>query len=254
MLTLLLAMLATATLVYAGFRAAQPQGAPSQEATQPEQESAGVSGWQPVVAPDPPPAPASAPASVSLDISTLADPSWVARTSSSTGIPERALTSYSGAALAAGTLFTGCHIGWNTLAAIGEVETAHGTHGGSKLGPDGVVSPAILGVPLNGKGVAAIKDTDGGALDGDTTWDRAVGPMHFIPTTWKASALDGNGDGNADLHQLDDAVLTAAAVLCDAGGDLSQPANWITAINAYNPSLDYNHKVADAATRYAEKG
>ncbi|CAN5749179.1 hypothetical protein BH23ACT2_BH23ACT2_00110 [soil metagenome] len=32
--------------------------------------------------------------------------------------------------------------------------------------------------------IPAIAETDGGLLDGDTTWDRAVGPRQFIPGTW----------------------------------------------------------------------
>ena len=47
----------------------------------------------------------------------------------------------------------------------------------------------ILGPVLNGVGdVAAIPDTDGGRWDGDTTWDRAVGPMQFIPSSWRSGA------------------------------------------------------------------
>ena len=36
-----------------------------------------------------------------------------------------------------------------------------------------------------------------GRLDGDDTWDRAVGPMQFIPSTWAWSGRDGDGDGVA---------------------------------------------------------
>jgi hypothetical protein len=35
--------------------------------------------------------------------------------------------------------------------------------------------------PLSGGPYAAIRDTDFTAADGDTVWDRAVGPMQFIP-------------------------------------------------------------------------
>ena len=80
----------------------------------------------------------------------------------------------------------GCHLPWTLLAGIGRVESDHGRYGGSVLGNDGVPRPAIVGVALNGKGpVAAIHDTDNGAFDGDTVWDRAVGPMQFIPSTWR---------------------------------------------------------------------
>lgn len=37
--------------------------------------------------------------------------------------------------------------------------------------------------------------------------------------------------------------------LRDVGGNLSLALNWITAISAYNDSVDYNNKVADAANQ-----
>ena len=46
---------------------------------------------------------------------------------------------------------------------------------------NGTTLSLILGPQLNGVGFANITDTDGGAYDGDTTHDRAVGPMQFIP-------------------------------------------------------------------------
>jgi membrane-bound lytic murein transglycosylase B len=98
--------------------------------------------------------------------------------------------------------------------------------------------------------VARIRDTDGGVLDDDPEWDRAVGPMQFIPATWSQWAADGNGDGVHDPQQIDDAVLAAARYLCFAGGDLSIPGNWISAVTAYNHSIEYNNRVAEVADRY----
>ena len=81
----------------------------------------------------------------------------------------------------------GCGLPWTLLAAIGRVESDHGRYGGSELGFDGRPQPAIVGIALNGQGpVRAIADTDGGQWDGDRVWDRAVGPMQFIPGTWAA--------------------------------------------------------------------
>ncbi|MEV8147398.1 lytic murein transglycosylase [Arthrobacter sp. NPDC080073] len=187
----------------------------------------------------------------STAVSELADRAWVARTAKSANIPERALTAYAGAAIMTARTNPSCGLGWNTLAAIGLVESGNGTMHNARIGDNGVASPTIIGVPLNGGGLAKVPDTDQGRLDGDTTWDRAVGPMQFLPATWTRYAQDGNGDGTADINQIDDAALTAAAYLCTAGGDLTQPANWIIAISAYNPSIEYNNRVAEAASHYA---
>ena len=65
------------------------------------------------------------------------------------------------------------------LAAIGEVESSSlaGTHArcGARRRAPGARAGAL------GRGFAAIRDTDGGRYDGDPVWDRAVGPMQFIP-------------------------------------------------------------------------
>lgn len=54
-------------------------------------------------------------------------------------------------------------------------------------------------------------DTDRGSLDRDPTYDRAVGPMQFIPGTWRRVGVDANGDGVKDPQDIGDAA-TAAAV------------------------------------------
>ncbi|MFC6355903.1 lytic transglycosylase domain-containing protein [Luethyella okanaganae] len=184
-------------------------------------------------------------------VSELADPAWVTRIAKAANIPERALAAYAGAAIETARTRPSCGLGWNTLAAIGSVETEHGTMHGARIAPDGITAPVIIGIPLDGRGVAEVSDTDDGRLDGDTSWDRAVGPMQFIPSSWAAHARDGNGDGETDVNQIDDAALTAASYLCEAGGDLAVAQNWITAIAAYNPSADYNNRVAETANHYA---
>ncbi|SNS60669.1 Transglycosylase SLT domain-containing protein [Micrococcales bacterium KH10] len=184
-------------------------------------------------------------------VSELADPVWVSRIAAATDIPERALVAYAGASLAVAQSHPGCGLGWNTLAAIGLVESEHGSMNGSLLGQDGVAGPEIIGVALNGDGVARIPDTDDGALDNDTTWDRAVGPMQFLPTTWEQYAMDGDGDGTPDVHNIDDTSLTAAVYLCETGNDLTQPDNWIKAVAAYNAGSDYNTRIVEAANTYS---
>ncbi|RUR03674.1 hypothetical protein ELQ94_03190 [Labedella endophytica] len=185
------------------------------------------------------------------DITTLVSATWVEELAASTGIPHRALLAYTGASVAVDQYYPGCGLGWNTLAGIGHVESDHGRIHGSALDASGVARPAIVGIPLTGETTASIPDTDGGALDGDAVWDRAVGPMQFIPGTWREWATDGDGDGVADPQNVDDASLAAARYLCAIGGDLTDPERWIAAVAGYNDTVEYNNRVADAASFYA---
>ena len=143
-----------------------------------------------------------------------------------------------------------CNLHWSVLAGIGKVESRHGTYRGASVAVDGDVSPAIIGIPLDGSRSREILDTDGGALDGDTTYDRAVGPMQFIPSTWAGWARDGNGDGVADPQNLYDAAAAAAAYLCRVG-DLSDPDTLRRALFSYNRSEPYGTAVLRHAADYA---
>lgn len=188
------------------------------------------------------------------DAPAAADPEWLARVAADTGIPKRALSAYASAALTLASEQPECRLGWNMLAGIGSVESDHGRINGSRLLPSGQTTPRIIGVPLDGTRFIATPDTDGGAIDGDAEWDRAVGPMQFIPQTWEMFGRDGNGDGRVEIDQIDDAALSAAALLCDPGLDLTIGEHWIAALDGYNPSAAYNNDVADAAERYARYG
>ena len=153
-------------------------------------------------------------------------------------LPSAAMRAYKNAAHEIDASDTGCHLPWTLLAGVGRVESDHGRYGGSVLGSDGVPRPAIVGVALNGKGpVAAIHDTDNGRFDGDKVWDRAVGPMQFIPSTWRYAGRDGDHDGLANPNDIDDAALAAAAYLCH-GHDLGTEAGEKAAVYSYNAS-DY---------------
>lgn len=70
-------------------------------------------------------------------------------------------------------------------------------------------------------------------VDGDSQWDRAVGPIQFLPQTWRSYARDGKGDRLKQIDQIDDAALSAADMLCSVGGDLSVSSNWVAAIYTY---------------------
>lgn len=144
----------------------------------------------------------------------------------------------------------GCRVLWYQLAAIGRVESGHGTFRGSTVGADGTTSDRILGPVLDGTLFASIPDTDGGLHDGDTLWDRAVGPMQFIPSSWKLFGRDGNGDDFADPHNLYDAALAAAEHLCRSNSGLDRPERYRTALLGYNRSVAYGQMVMGYAEDY----
>ena len=175
---------------------------------------------------------------------------------SSTGdndVPEAALRAYKRAARSMAQSDPGCRISWTLLAAIGRVESDHGRFGGSQLGSDGISRPAIVGPRLDGAGpFAAIRDTDRGRLDGDKTWDRAIGQMQFLPGTWSSVARDGDGDGVKNPGDIDDSALASAVYLCGAG-NLSTDAGVARAAFRYNHS-DYYVALVLAFTHGFETG
>ena len=169
----------------------------------------------------------------------------------STGIPVRALEAYRAAASLVGVADPACHIDWALLAAIGRVESNHARFGGNQLDAAGVAQPGIIGIRLDGtNGTARITDTDGGRLDGDTVHDRAVGPMQFIPSTWRAVGVDADGDGVKNPQDMADAATTTAIYLCSGPGDLSRPGDLHAAIMRYNPSGSYVRTVTAIAAAY----
>ncbi|MER7072321.1 lytic transglycosylase domain-containing protein [Terrabacter sp. NPDC000476] len=153
----------------------------------------------------------------------------------------RALTKYEvvGNAYASAVTRLGarCHLPYMLLAAVNEVESS--SLRGRSLDARHRVVPPVIGPALSGGRFAAIRDTDGGRLDGDPVWDRAVGPMQFIPATWRVWGADGNGDGVADPQNVEDAVLAAGRYLCAGGRDLSRRADMEAAILSYNHSRRY---------------
>jgi membrane-bound lytic murein transglycosylase B len=185
-------------------------------------------------------------------IATLVDPAWASGVAAATGIPTRALHAYAGAALSLAASDPGCGVGWNTIAALGAVESGHGTHAGSSIRTDGSTVPPILGPDLDGGEYDLIADTDGGLLDDLASGDRAVGPLQFIPGTWAEWGADGNGDARADPQQIDDAALAAGRYLCHYG-DLRDPAAWRTAVFAYNHVESYVDLVAATANDYSAR-
>ena len=169
----------------------------------------------------------------------------------STGIPVRALEGYRRAASLVSLADSACHIDWALLAAIGRVESDHGRFGGNWLDSAGVAQPGIIGIPLDGtNGVARITDTDGGLLDRDNLYDRAVGPMQFIPSTWRAVGVDADGDGARNPQDMTDAATTTAIYLCSGPADLNRPGDLRAAILRYNASDSYVLMVTALADTY----
>ncbi|MFG2437874.1 NlpC/P60 family protein [Streptomyces sp. NPDC048508] len=136
---------------------------------------------------------------------------------------------------------------WSVIAGIGKVESNHAA--GRDISANGDITPRILGARLDGSGVggntSAFHDTDGGRWDGDVVYDRAVGPMQFIPSTWDGSSgADGNGDGVKDPNNAFDAALGTALYLCGTGKtDLNDGAQLRKAILRYNHAGWYADKV-----------
>ncbi|MER5829568.1 lytic transglycosylase domain-containing protein [Streptomyces sp. NPDC002130] len=153
------------------------------------------------------------------------------------GIPATVLDAYKKAETALREAKPGCNLPWQLLAAIGRVES--GQARGGQVRDDGTTIKPILGPQLDGNGFALIKDTDGGAYDGNSTYDSAVGPMQFIPSTWAWAGRDGNADGKKDPNNIYDAALAAGHYLCRNNWDLSQQRDLDRAILSYNNSRDY---------------
>ncbi|MER5704206.1 lytic murein transglycosylase [Micromonospora sp. NPDC002296] len=176
---------------------------------------------------------------------------WAQQTGAKAGISPVAVQAYGYAELVLAQSNPGCRLSWTTLAAIGYVESRHGQANGASLGTDGRALPEIIGDPLDGNGGRSkILDTDRGLYDRDTVYDRAIGPMQFIPTTWQEIGADADNDGRKDPHDLDDAALAAGNYLCKGGRNLTVPGDWWGSILSYNDVRRYAQDVFDKANEY----
>nr|WP_249419864.1 hypothetical protein [Rhabdothermincola salaria] len=78
--------------------------------------------------------------------------------------------------------------------------------------------------------------------------------MQFIPGTWRTQGRDADGDGRADPHNVYDAALSAAGLLCGAAGSgLDQAPVLRQAALAYNASGAYADLVVRTAFDYAAR-
>ena len=155
------------------------------------------------------------------------------------GIPVLVLKAYRQAATTMASEQPTCHLPWWLLAGIGHTESGHAE--GGRLYPDGTTRGRILGPVLDGTLAdnAVIPDTDHGAYDGDPHYDRAVGPMQFIPSTWAHWGVDANHDGKADPNNIFDATLAAGRYLCADHRNLATLPGLQAAVLSYNHSQAY---------------
>jgi Transglycosylase SLT domain len=105
-----------------------------------------------------------------------------------------------------------------------------------RLGPKG---PAIL---------AGINwEETGFGTNLDVSSAEAEGWMQFLPSSWEAFGVDGNGDGIKDPYNPWDAIFAAANLLSYSGA----PGNWHDAIHSYNHAEWYVEDVLAAAAKYS---
>jgi membrane-bound lytic murein transglycosylase B len=185
------------------------------------------------------PASMSRPGSIAPGVPAGASDS-VIQSASANGIPAAALAAYQRAEQVINSADKSCNLPWQLIGAIGRVESDHGRFGGNVLGDDGKSRPGIFGIPLDGSNsTQQVRDSDAGQYDDDPVYDRAVGPMQFIPQTWSVVGVDGDGDGKRDPQDIDDAALATAVYLCSGDEDLSTYGGQKASVYRYNHSQEY---------------
>ncbi len=167
---------------------------------------------------------------------------WAAPLAGKLQIPQVALESYGYAEWVLQQTRPTCKLQWTTLAAIGKLASDHGRQANASLDPSGRMRPPLVGPALG------LADTDAGALDGDAASDHAVGPMQMLPSMWRSSGVDADGDDLADPQDIDDAALSAGYFLCASGKDLTNVDSWKAAIASY-PGMQVD-KVFETAQGY----
>lgn len=162
-------------------------------------------------------------------------------------IPQVVLAAYRNAELRLAQSDPGCGLSWSLLAGIGRIESGHA--GGGRTDVAGTTVTPILGPVLDGHlpGNEVIAAADG-------SYVRAIGPMQFLPGTWRNYAADGNGDGTADPNNVYDATLAAGRNLCAGGLDLRDPAQELRAVLRYNNSMSYAANVLSWSVAYRTGG
>lgn len=179
-------------------------------------------------------------------------------------IPPTAAAAYEAATRAVADTFPECAMTPEYLAGFGKVESNHGRYRGATMDESGNVrlpdGGYILGVPLNGSGAGGNRTPMPlpaelvGMWGVPGPWQQAMGPMQFIPTTWRGYVnrghADGNGDGESDPHNYFDAAFAAANYLCGARTDLTTEQGMWDAARTYNHNDDYADDVVQYTLLY----
>jgi len=101
--------------------------------------------------------------------------------------------------------------------------------------------------------LAAVHSVETGQR-GDTSissYAGAQGPMQFMPSTFRAYATDGDGDGVALINDVHDAIFTAAKYLASNG---ASSGNVRGALYRYNHSYSYVEHVLSIARSFGYAG
>ncbi|GAB2725301.1 hypothetical protein GCM10027089_56590 [Nocardia thraciensis] len=154
------------------------------------------------------------------------------------GLPGIAQAAYQNAERVLAQENPNCHMPWSVLAGIGQVESHHAY---GKADAKGYPLDPIYGPVLDGSlgGNQVVHATDGELDGGMSSYTRAVGPMQFLPETWRKYAADGDSDGISDPQDLFDAALTAGKYLCSGNLDMNDLSQRSRAIMRYNNSMAY---------------
>ena len=165
-------------------------------------------------------------------------------------IPSRVLVAYDNAASAH---CADTPVNWPVIAAIGYIESRHGTVGGRHVRDDFTIGPTpILGPVLDGT-IPGTRARPIGPWAGeyglppDATHQQALGPMQFLPGTWQTT-VDTHELQGKDPHNLEHAAQAVAAKLCEAvrrhGETHDDPRDAVrAALLGYNNSIMYGATV-----------
>lgn len=77
-----------------------------------------------------------------------------------------------------------------------------------------------------------------------TSYAGAQGPMQFMPSTFRSFAQDGDGDGNAVIGNVHDAIATAASYMASNG---AASGDVVSALYRYNHDSGYVYYVLSIA-------